>query len=877
MKQNSIIKRATAGIVAVLWFMAIITNIFTLPATEIMQTYGAETDAETGTEATPVMQFLNAGYDAVRATVYDGSDKENYFMLNGRKYFQGVVLGSNNYKEGGSISFNVEDITSLSFVVCRVDNTGMNGITLSIDRDGEKLQDITVTSMETWKRVELDVSDCAAISISYTTSNTMYGLAEFCVNDQFDEETYDVPKPGTNTALINSCYDSTRIKTYDFSSANQTEYFSMNGRRYYQGIVLGSNNYQEGGAFTLNVESLKRLYFVLGRVDNTGMNGTTFQIYFDGALAQEITMENLSLWKEVELDVTDVSVVRFYYGTSNTQYAMGDIQADYFPVEKEAIVPEYETIGEFINSRYDSYRNVSYDGTNELQFFYVNGRKYDQGIVIGNNNYQEGGSLSFNVENVSSLRFTLGRIDNTGMNNITLNVYRDGAWWQDIEMESLTVRNEVELDVSDISVIRFNYSQSNTQYAMANIEIDTLEEEPAEIPQYKTNVEFINSRYDSYRNESYDATNENKYFMMNGKKFYQGVVIGNNNYQEGGSMTFNVENVKKLRFIVGRIDNTGMNDITLSIYRDGYWWQDISVGNQELWKEVELEVTKISTLRILYTNSNTQYALANIMIDELPLEMEPASPAYENGAEIIKAKYDNYRDKAYDGSNSFNYFMMNAKEYYQGIILGSDNYQSGGAVSFNVETADSFTFTVGKIDNVGSKDIVLHIMKDGNEYYALPISAGSGTQEYIINTKETSVLRFYYSETNTQYAIANIALNGDYSEFTDGTYDFEQEVYADSSKIISIDDLVNPVLLGDVNLDGEVNALDASEVLLAAALVGSGVDCGLTDAQKALADVNFDESFNASDAAIILQFAAAKGSGYKGTSNEFFDELLKSE
>lgn len=873
MKQRTMVKRVSVAVLAILWVMAILSNICSSSFYGVMQTYAAET-TET-TEGTYLSEFLKSGYDATRATVYDGLDKEKYFCMNGRRYYQGIVMGSNNYQEGGSISYNVEDISAISFVVCRVDNSGMRDITLSIHRDGNPLQDVKITSMETWKKVELDVSDCTAITIFYNTSNTMYGLAEFSVDGQSDEETFEIPNPGTNAALINSSYDAYRIKKYDCT--NPTESFMMNGRRYYQGIVLGNNNYQEGGSFTFNVEKIKKLYFVLGRVDNTGMNGTTFQIYFDGALSQEIKMENLSLWQEVELDVADVSVVRFYYTTSNTQYAMGNIQADFFPVEIEEIVPKYETNAQFIDSRFDSYRNVSYDGTNELKYFFINGRKYYQGIVIGNNNYQEGGSLSFNVENVKTLRFTLGRIDNTGMNGIKFTVYRDGAWWQDIDMESLTVRNEVELDVSDISVIRFYYTQSNTQYAMANIEVDALEADPAVVPEYKTNVEFINSRYDSYRNETYDATNENKYFMMNGRKYYQGIVIGNNNYQEGGSMTFNVENVKKLRFTVGRIDNTGMNDISLKIYRDGYWWQDIAVGNQEIWKEVELDVTKISTLRILYTNSNTKYALANIMIDELPLEMEPTSPVYENGAELIKAKYDNYRDKAYDGSNSFNYFMMNAKEYYQGIILGSNNYQEGGYVSFNVENADSFTFTLGKIDNVGSKDIVLHIMKDGNAFYSLPVSAGLGTQEYIIDTKDNSVLRFYYTESHTQYAMANIALNGDYSEFTDGTYDFEQKVYTDPSKIISIDDLANPNFLGDVNLDGEVNALDASEVLVAAALVGSGDESGLTEAQQKLADVNFDETFNASDAAGILQFAAAKGSGYKGTSNEFFDELQKAE
>lgn len=68
-------------------------------------------------------------------------------------------------------------------------------------------------------------------------------------------------------------------------------------------------------------------------------------------------------------------------------------------------------------------------------------------------------------------------------------------------------------------------------------------------------------------------------------------------------------------------------------------------------------------------------------------------------------------------------------------------------------------------------------------------------------------------------------------------------------------------LLGDLNGDTIVNASDAAQILIAAAVIGAGQDSGLTEAQKNAADVNHDSSINASDAAVILIYAAAIGAG----------------
>ncbi len=68
-------------------------------------------------------------------------------------------------------------------------------------------------------------------------------------------------------------------------------------------------------------------------------------------------------------------------------------------------------------------------------------------------------------------------------------------------------------------------------------------------------------------------------------------------------------------------------------------------------------------------------------------------------------------------------------------------------------------------------------------------------------------------------------------------------------------------LLGDVNDDGDADAVDASLILVAATRKGVGKESELTADQEERADVNSDGERNAVDASIILVYATAKGVG----------------
>lgn len=76
-------------------------------------------------------------------------------------------------------------------------------------------------------------------------------------------------------------------------------------------------------------------------------------------------------------------------------------------------------------------------------------------------------------------------------------------------------------------------------------------------------------------------------------------------------------------------------------------------------------------------------------------------------------------------------------------------------------------------------------------------------------------------------------------------------------------------VLGDANADGNIDAVDAANILVASAAIGSGGESGLTETQEQSADVNGDGAFDAVDAAVVLCYAAAVGSGYTGTLEEF--------
>lgn len=103
--------------------------------------------------------------------------------------------------------------------------------------------------------------------------------------------------------------------------------------------------------------------------------------------------------------------------------------------------------------------------------------------------------------------------------------------------------------------------------------------------------------------------------------------------------------------------------------------------------------------------------------------------------------------------------------------------------------------------------------------------------------------------------------------------DMKSVVYTHTTGGITVLGSTSKGNLGDVDEDGDVDAADAANILVAAAAVGAGGESGLSEQQKKNADVNGNGGFDSTDAAYVLQYAAAAGAGYSGTINDFMASL----
>lgn len=78
-------------------------------------------------------------------------------------------------------------------------------------------------------------------------------------------------------------------------------------------------------------------------------------------------------------------------------------------------------------------------------------------------------------------------------------------------------------------------------------------------------------------------------------------------------------------------------------------------------------------------------------------------------------------------------------------------------------------------------------------------------------------------------------------------------------------------LFGDVNLDGKVDASDASEILMAYTAYSVGAKPSLSDIQLRIADINGDRAIDASDATLVLMYYSYLSTGGKDS----FEDYLK--
>ncbi len=190
----------------------------------------------------------------------------------------------------------------------------------------------------------------------------------------------------------------------------------------------------------------------------------------------------------------------------------------------------------------------------------------------------------------------------------------------------------------------------------------------------------------------------------------------------------------------------------------------------------------------------------------------------------------------------------------------ADDLDANTAINGRIHASKGKDYYKVTFDKSGKLNVSFVIEPDSSndsEYWQLTLMNENGTslQTMAVSGENATVtMPEYEVEAGTYYILV---ANDSYYYWTT-QYTLTANYEADT------------FVLGDVNEDGAIDAVDAAEVLVAAANIGADIESGLSESQEAAADVNADGSIDATDASIILCYAVAVGSNDPNAKLEDF-------
>ena len=325
---------------------------------------------------------------------------------------------------------------------------------------------------------------------------------------------------------------------------------------------------------------------------------------------------------------------------------------------------------------------------------------------------------------------------------------------------------------------------------------------------------------------------------------------------------FNTTNGREQRFVFGE-DNWSFsnNELTEFILSD---MEEYALSDETIQKylkgcnaqTIERYVSGADAYEILYDNGFCNgFALTSYLVCSGVLE---PSDIYE-GAETL---HDIPLCKE----------SAEAIAFFQYMIYFQDLYTGQQCCNLDIEYLESGQFLS---DMEQGKAVVFCYFIDRGGHAVVACGVEQGVWEYG-NKSYTNRILIYDNNRVEFEDEACIYYNGDFEDmyipYWDSTANFSDFFYEPHRITYSIGNRTaykSTYTIGDLDKDEAVNAVDAAEILTAAASVGSGSDSGLNNGQQYAADVNADGELNALDAALILQYAAYAGAGGTLTFEEY--------
>ena len=326
---------------------------------------------------------------------------------------------------------------------------------------------------------------------------------------------------------------------------------------------------------------------------------------------------------------------------------------------------------------------------------------------------------------------------------------------------------------------------------------------------------------------AHDGKDGTKDYFMKGREYYQGLKI-----DKSGYACFNVEDLEKIEFTMGQIDNGNHSTMKLTIMLDGEIYDkfdEYEVSWRDMLETVTIDVSNATTLYISRDDSCYEQfiALGDITIDDKTPEEISETKNYANADEFVAAAFNAYEFE-------YSEEIMISGEKKTGFI--PNDYNTEGNICFNVENIGTVSFKVAVYDDRNESNtlrVSLDAVEAPNGQVKLtPDMAISET--IVVDTSKSSVLCL---ETDKDYAGYCIV-------------DFEISKDAPTGDNVISPDAV-AATPGDANGDNEITVRDCATIAKALAK-------GEISDLPASADFNGDGEVTVRDAAAIARELSKK-------------------
>lgn len=246
---------------------------------------------------------------------------------------------------------------------------------------------------------------------------------------------------------------------------------------------------------------------------------------------------------------------------------------------------------------YGNHNYELYTGTDKT--FSVAGKQYNEGFRMWNE--QSNALVLINLHGMyDSITFDVGRIDGTRESSDTLHVYKDGEFYENLDLNGSIGHTQYTIDVKGTNALALEIDNGGTwngrEYGFYNIKYKSTDN-ATNHDKVKTTGTQISDKilYDGNKYALY-ANYSDKKFYCAGNAYFTGFTMENEQSESTVFMNLDM-NYTTMSLDIGKVNGWLYRDCVVHIYRDGTFYKDLVIDAYNTNQHFELDVEDTSTLK----------------------------------------------------------------------------------------------------------------------------------------------------------------------------------------------------------------------------------------------------------------------------------------